>query len=102
MKVIDEKIKGLIQDLKDDGVYEDTFIFYFGDHGGALPRSKGYIYDTGLHVPLVVRVPEKYKHLVDFEKGSRVDGFVSFIDFSATTLNLVGLPMPEEMDGKPF
>jgi uncharacterized sulfatase len=102
MQVIDEKIKGLIEELKKDGVYEDTFIFYFGDHGGALPRSKGYIYDTGLHVPLVVRVPEKHKHLVDFKKGSRVDGFVSFIDFSATTMNLLGIEKPKHMDGQAF
>lgn len=102
MQVIDEKIKGLVEELKADGVYDNTFIFYFGDHGGALPRSKGYIYDTGLHVPLVVRVPEKFKHLVDFEKGSRVDGFVSFIDFSATTMNLLGVDRPALMDGKAF
>lgn len=102
MQVIDEKIKALVAELKADGVYDNTFIFYFGDHGGALPRSKGYIYDTGLHVPLVVRVPEKFKHLVDFKKGSRVDGFVSFIDFSATTMNLLGVDKPEHMDGNAF
>lgn len=102
IQVIDGIVGDVVQQLKDDGLLEDTFIFYFGDHGGVLPRSKGYVYESGLHVPLVVRVPEKFKHLVDAERGSRVDGFVSFIDFGPTLLNLAGLEVPEYMDGKPF
>jgi hypothetical protein len=43
----------------------------------ALPSlSQGYIYESGLHVPLVVRVPENFRHLVDSPNGSRLDGFV--------------------------
>ena len=53
-------------------------------------------------MPLVVRVPEKFKHLVDFKPNTRVDGFVSFIDFGPTLLKLAGLDVPEHMDGKPF
>jgi hypothetical protein len=60
------------------------------------------VYESGLHVPLVVRVPEKFKHLVNADRGSRVDGFVSFIDFGPTLLNLAGLEVPEYMDGRPF
>jgi len=67
-----------------------------------LPGSKGYAYETGLHVPLVVRVPENWKHLVCHKPGSRVGEFVSFIDFGATVLNLAGLDIPEAMDGRPF
>ncbi|MCP4447465.1 MAG: sulfatase-like hydrolase/transferase, partial [Myxococcales bacterium] len=77
-------------------------VFYFGDHGGVLPRGKGYIYESGLHVPLVVRVPEKWQHLVDRKNGSRAQGFVSFIDFGPTVLNLAGVKVPEQMDGMPF
>ena len=71
---------------------EDTFVFYFGDHGGVLPRGKGYAYESGLHVPLVVRIPENFKHLADYSRGTRTDGFVSFIDFGPTVLNLASLP----------
>jgi len=102
IQVIDQKVGQLVKQLEDDGLLEETFIFYFGDHGGVLPGSKGYANERGLHVPLVVRVPEKFKHLVDFKPNTRVDGFVSFIDFGPTLLKLAGLDVPEHMDGKPF
>ncbi len=102
MGIIDGIVGDTVTKLKEDGLLEDTFIFYFGDHGGVLPRGKGYIYESGLHVPLVVRVPKNFKHLIDGNAGSRVDGFVSFIDFGPTVLNLAGVDVPAQVDGKPF
>ncbi len=99
---IDAIVGKTVQQLREDGVLEDTFIFYFGDHGGVLPRSKGYIYESGLHVPLVVRVPENFKHLTPATNGTRLDGFVSFIDFGPTTLHLAGVKVPSQVDGKAF
>lgn len=99
---VDDIVGQTVAKLKEDGVLEDTFIFYFGDHGGVLPRSKGYLYESGLHVPLVVRIPEKWKHLVDAKRGDHVDGFVSFVDFGATVLQLAGVPVPQQMDGRAF
>ena len=102
MQVIDRQVGEVVDQLEADGLLEDTFVFYFGDHGGVLPRGKGYAYESGLHIPLVVRVPENFKHLVDAERGSRVRGFVSFIDFGPTLLHLAGLPVPKQVDGRPF
>ena len=102
IKAIDGIVADTVQKLKDGGVLEDTFVFYFGDHGGVLPRGKGYAYQSGLHVPLVIRIPERFKHLVDAKRGGRVDGFVSFIDFGPTVLNLAGIPRPNSVDGRPF
>lgn len=99
---IDRQIGGVVDQLETDGLLEDTFIFYFGDHGGVLPRGKGYAYESGLHVPLVVRVPSKWQHLVPTENGSRVEGFVSFVDFGPTLLRLAGIQIPEQIDGEPF
>ena len=90
IELIDELIGGVLKKLEQDGVLEDTFVFYFGDHGGVLPRGKGYAYESGLHVPLVVRIPQNFKNLVDFQRSTRTDGFVSFIDFGPTILNLAG------------
>lgn len=102
MKVIDGKVGELVAQLEADGLLEDTFIFYFGDHGGVLPGSKGYAKETGLHVPLVVRIPEKWKHLTDAVIGTRVKGFVSFVDFGPTVLHLGGTAIPDQLDGRPF
>jgi arylsulfatase A-like enzyme len=101
-KKADDAIGKFIAQLKEDGLMENTIVFYYGDHGGVLPRSKGYLYESGLHIPLVVYVPEKWKHLVPMELGSRTDAFVEFIDFGPTVLNLAGIPVPKTMDGKPF
>ncbi|MCA9136120.1 MAG: sulfatase-like hydrolase/transferase [Planctomycetales bacterium] len=102
MAVIDELVGGVIDELRADGELENTFVFYFGDHGGVLPRSKGYTYESGLHVPLVVRVPENFKSLAARELGSRTQGFVEFVDFGPTVLSLAGIEQPEGVDGKPF
>jgi len=99
---MDGMLGEVVTKLEEDGLLDDTFIFYYADHGGVLPGSKGYIYEVGLHVPLVVRIPKNFKHLVNMEEGSSVDGFVSFIDLGATVLNLAGIPIPEGIDGKPF
>jgi len=99
---MDAQIGAVVADLEKDGLLEDTFVFYFGDHGGVLPGSKGYLYETGLHVPLVIRIPENFKHLVDLKPNTRADGFVSFVDFAATILALCGLDVPKQMDGRAF
>jgi len=99
---MDTSIGNVISQLKEDGLYDSTFIFYYGDHGGVLPGSKGYLYETGLHIPMVVHVPKNYEYLVSQKVGSKVDGFVSFVDLAPTILNLAGIEIPKEMDGKPF
>ncbi len=102
IQTIDKIVGDTVAKLEADGVLEDTFIFYFGDHGGVLPRGKGYIQESGIHVPLVVRVPENFKDLAGEKLGGRNSGFVSFIDFGPTVLNLAGVEVPEQMDGKAF
>ncbi|WP_146521658.1 sulfatase-like hydrolase/transferase [Stieleria varia] len=99
---IDQLVGKLLEELEADGELENTFVFYFGDHGGVLPRSKGYLYESGLHVPLVIRVPAKFQGLARRELGSRTDGFVEFVDFGPTVLALAGLERPEGIDGRAF
>lgn len=96
----DQQMGEFIEDLKQEGLMEDTIIFYFGDHGGVLPRSKGYAYESGLQIPLVVYVPEKWKHLFSHSKGTRAKTFVEFVDFAPTVLSLAGIKPPPMIDGK--
>jgi arylsulfatase A-like enzyme len=99
---IDQVVGKVVAELQKAGELENTFIFYFGDHGGVLPRSKGYAYESGLHVPLVVRVPDNYKDLVGRELSSRTKGFVEFVDFGPTVLSLAGVDRPNGIDGDAF
>jgi len=102
IRLIDDIVGGTVAKLEADGLLDDTIIFYFGDHGGVLPRSKGYLYETGLHVPLVVRIPEKWRSLSPIAPGSSCEAFVSFVDFAPTVLHLAGAEVPTLMDGRPF
>jgi len=99
---MDAEVGAFIDQLAKDGVLDDTIIFYYGDNGGILPRSKGYAYNSGLQIPLVVHVPDKWRHLVTQAPGSRESAFVNFYDFGPTVLALAGLPTPAGMDGKTF
>ncbi len=102
IRQVDRQIGSVVDQMKAEGLLENTFIFYFGDHGGVLPGTKGYGKERGLHVPLVIRVPENFRHLIPLKIGSRVNGFVQFIDFGPTLLHLAGLKVPLALDGDPF
>ncbi|MCV6605208.1 MAG: sulfatase [Porticoccaceae bacterium] len=99
---MDKQIGALLKQLQDDRLLDDTFVFYFGDHGGVLPGSKGYIYQAGTRVPLVIHIPKNWQHLVDLTVGSRVSGQVNFVDFAPTLLHLAGVEIPAHMQGTPF
>ncbi len=99
---VDSAVGEIVNALEQDGLLEDTFIFYFSDHGGVLPRGKGYLYESGVHIPLVVRVPKKFRHLVAAESAIQVDGTVEFVDFGPTLLKLAGIDLPDHFDGEPF
>ncbi len=99
---VDTIVGNVLKELEEEGLLESTFVFYFADNGGVLPGSKGYLYETGLHIPLVVRIPEKFRHLVEIRPGSETEGFVSFTDFGPTVLELAGVPVPDGIDGTPF
>ncbi|KAA1160867.1 sulfatase family protein [Pseudoalteromonas distincta] len=105
-KKVDKEMGVVINQLKEEGLLEDTFIFYFGDHGGVLPGSKGFVSERGLNVPLVVRVPKNFRHLLhkdlQAKLSTRVDGVISFIDFAPTLLELAGLPKSKLQDGESF
>lgn len=100
---MDERVGEILNQLKQDGLYDDTIIFYYSDHGGALPRGKRFLYESGTHIPLLVRVPEKYQTLFPgYEPGQRTGRMVSFVDFAPTVLSLAGIAPPEHIQGEAF
>ncbi|MEM0896668.1 MAG: sulfatase-like hydrolase/transferase [Verrucomicrobiota bacterium] len=92
----------MIQQLKDDGHYDDTIIFFWSDHGVGMPRGKRWLYDSGTHVPLIVRVPEKFRTGEQGIPGTLDGQLVSSIDLGPTVLKLVGIDAPEHMQGRAF
>jgi arylsulfatase A-like enzyme len=96
IKEMDHQVGQILQQLKEDGLLDNTIIFWYSDHGGPLPRQKRALYDSGLKVPLIIRFPHKEN------AGTRVDDLISFIDFAPTVLSLAGIPPKSYYDGKPF
>ena len=93
-----------LRELKEDGLAEDTIIFYYGDHGSGMPRNKRWPYRSGLRVPLIVNFPEKWRHLApaDYAPGGSSDRLVEFVDLAPTLLSTIGKPAPAWMQGRAF
>lgn len=103
VEAMDAELGEILNQLKKDGLYDDTIIIYNSDHGGVMPRSKRFLYASGIHCPLVVRIPEKLKHLYPAEKpGMTVDRLVSFIDMPKTWVSLAGAEIPDTFQGTVF
>lgn len=102
--VMDQNVGRILAELKADGLAEDTIVFFYSDHGSGMPRHKRLLTDSGMQVPLMVRVPKKWQHLVpELPRGGRkTDKLVSFIDFAPTVLSLAGLEAPTNLQGHNF
>lgn len=72
---------------------------FFSDHGGCIPRGKGYLYESGLKVPLIVYFPPKWQHLAKQASGKEYS-LVNFTDLGPTVLSLAGVKPPKQMQGK--
>jgi len=106
--LMDREVGAILDDLESDGLAGETIVWFFGDHGRGLPRAKRWIYDSGIHVPFIVRVPGKYRGLAHGDDpaalapGTVWDDLVSFVDFAPTMLSLTGGRVPDHMQGKAF
>ena len=100
---MDSQLAATLEELKKDGLYDDAILIYNSDHGGVMPRSKRFLYSSGIHCPLIVRIPEKYRHLWPAtHPGMTVDRIVSFVDMPKTWLSLAGAEIPETFQGTIF
>ncbi len=92
----------ILEQLREDGLADNTIVFFYGDHGAGMPRCKKWIYDAGTQVPLIVRFPEKYKQWTPAKPGGATDRLVSFVDFAPTVLSLSGVEIPTHIQGRAF
>jgi len=106
--LMDSQVGAALKELEDAGLAEDTIVWFWGDHGRGLPRGKRWLYDSGLRVPLIIRVPEKWRRLAlpgdpnILKPGSANDDLVAFIDFAPTMLSLAGIKIPDHIQGRAF
>ncbi|MBD3321960.1 MAG: sulfatase-like hydrolase/transferase, partial [Chitinivibrionales bacterium] len=84
-----------LKELEEDGLADNTIVMHWSDHG-PLPRGKRWLYDSGIHVPLIARWPGQ------IEPGTVLDDVVSTIDLGPTMLSCLDLPIPAHMQGQAF
>jgi N-sulfoglucosamine sulfohydrolase len=95
---MDTQVGQILKQLDEDGLTDNTIVFYWSDHGDAFPRSKRSLYDSGLRVPLMIRWPKALNP--SFPAGTVNDQLVSFIDLAPTVLALAGVDVPMHMQGR--
>ncbi len=96
---MDRQIDKIMKELEEDDLLDNTIIFFLSDHGDCLPRAKRWIYDSGLRIPLIVHLPERYRR-AGFDQPGRSDRLVSGVDLGPTVLDLAGVPIPDWMQGR--
>jgi len=99
---LDYDVADMLDELEEAGLADDTIVFFWSDHGVGLPRAKRWLYDSGTHVPLIVRIPEKFRVNGQGRPGTVDDRLVAFVDLAPTVLNLAGVDIPGHMQGQPF
>ena len=88
---MDAQAGAVLAQLEEDGLADNTIVFFWSDHGDGLPRHKRWLYDSGLHVPMIIRMPG--------QQPSVNNDLISFLDLAPTVLSLAGIEPPAHMQG---
>lgn len=96
VQLLDTKVGEILQQLEKDGLSENTIVVFLGDNGRCQVRDKQWLYEGGLHIPLIIRWPGQIK------PGTVRDELVSSIDLTATSLQMAGITPPAYMQGQVF
>ena len=94
LTTLDQQVAAILDQLSEDGLANDTIVFFWGDHGQGLPRGKRWLYDSGTRTPLIIRWPGK------LGVRSVCEDLVCFLDFAPTMLRLAGAEIPSHMHGR--
>jgi arylsulfatase A-like enzyme len=96
IQLLDQEVGEILNRLKEDGLADNTVVFFFGDHGRPHVRGKQFLYEGGIHTPLIVRWPG---HLKAGTKNARL---ISNIDLAPAAMALAGIEIPDYMQGRDF
>jgi arylsulfatase A-like enzyme len=99
---MDRRIGLVLEKLQADGLADDTLVIFFADNGRLEARGIHWCYDSGLHVPLIIRWPKNYPSPPQYRPGTVSDQVISLLDLTATTLAAAGVPRPQGMQSRVF
>ena len=91
---MDAQVGQVLANLRQDGLLDSTVVIWTTDHGDGLPRAKRSVYDSGLHIPLILRLPGE-------ERAGQVDSrLISMVDLAPSVLALAGIQPPDFIQGR--
>lgn len=94
MQLVDRQVGEILQRLEDEGLADNTIVFFIGDHGRCHIRGKQFLYDGGIRIPMIMRWPGKVA------PGQVSEDLVMSIDICATILEAAGITPPVPLHGK--
>jgi uncharacterized sulfatase len=100
--VMDQWFGRMLEELEAEGLADNTIVVFWSDHGAGLPRCKRWIHESGTRVPLIVRVPDKFREPGQVEPGTIADELVTLMDLAPTMMHLAGLELLHHFHGQPF
>lgn len=92
--LMDQMAGEVLDRLEEDGLADKTLVVFWSDHGMGMPRGKRWIYDSGTHIPMIMRWPG---HL---DAGSAREDLTTTVDLAATMLSVTGVRVPEHLQGR--
>ena len=99
---MDRRIGWVLEQLREDGLADDTVVIFFADNGRLEARGIHWCYDTGLHVPMIVHWPKGFPAPPQYRPGSVNGQVISLLDLTATTLAIAGIERPPLMQSRIF
>jgi len=96
IQILDREAGKILARLDEEGLADNTVVFFFGDQGRCMMRAKQFMYDGGIHTPLIIRYPG------EMHKGADKDILVSNVDLAPATLALAKIKIPDYMQGIDF
>ncbi|MEQ8785743.1 MAG: sulfatase [Pirellulaceae bacterium] len=94
VNVLDQKVGAVLDRLEQDGLADNTIVVFFSDHGRAHVRGKQWLYEGGVHIPLIVHFPDGRR------AGEVNDDLIAHIDITATSMKLAGIERPENFEAR--
>jgi len=99
---MDRRVGWILEQLREDGLADDTVIMFFADNGRLEARGIHWCYDTGLHVPMIIHWPSNFVAPPQYVRGKVVNDVISLLDLTATTLAIAGISRPPGMQSRIF
>jgi arylsulfatase A-like enzyme len=99
---MDVRIGHVLDQLRKENLADNTIVVFFADNGRLEARGIHWMWDTGLHVPLIITWPEDFKAPPQYRPGTTIDQVISLLDLTATTLWMAGIAKPQGMQSRNF